>query len=193
MVWTSLGWRRVLSFTARLAPRNRLNLLQKAIPIYSKFGLRLLGSSVPPLFVPTQRRESGLCWHIKAAVVRYSNMPCRTSLFTATPGRMLKQSAVVHSPCFMSPVAKYSCFEEFLLSLSKLLSTGWVYTSGRCCWKEIIVIAALRLITASCTYYFELCLLLWGTGQLGCKSQIQKCIGQQGLFIMWSNFWPRKL
>lgn len=132
----------------------------------------LLGSESPSIrhastvcMHPEEREGgSGLCRHIKAAAVRYSNMPCRTSLFTATPGRKLKQSAAVHSPCFICPMAKYSCFEEFCFLYPSCKIS--VYTSGRCCWKEIIIIAALWLIAASCNFYFELCLLLWGTSQL---------------------------
>lgn len=111
---------------------------------------------------PVEREGgSGLCRHIKAAAVRFGNTPCRTSLFTATPSRMLKQSAVVPSLCFISTVAKYSCFGEFcFIQAVKYGKYSMCIHKWEVLLKKDNCYCSIAAYYGSCTYYFELCLLL---------------------------------
>lgn len=97
---------------------------------------------------------SGLCRHIKATSVRYANMPCRTSLFTATPGWMLKPSAVLYILC-----AEIFVFggisPSFIQAVKCVRAHKWEVLL-----KEMIVIAAMQLITAPRGYYFRLSSLI---------------------------------
>lgn len=133
-----------------------------------------------------EEREGGswLCRHIKATSVRYGNMPCRTSLFTATPGWMLKPAAVLYIHC-----GEILMFGGILLSLFKLLSM--------CVDKWEVLLKRDHCYCSIAAYYSFSWLLFWVVLVILRHWAIRVHIWDSkvhraaGLFIMLSNFWAR--
>lgn len=85
-------------------------------------------------------------------------MPCRTSVFTATPGRMLKQSAVAHPPLYpMWPNTHVLGYFAFFIQAAKYVYTqvGGVAEKRSLLLQHCGLLRNLVAIILSCACYYE--------------------------------------